>query len=290
MFNISNNCNMNTIGWIGLGTMGIPMATQLINAGYELIVYNRSIGKADELVASGAKAVESPKAVLENAAVVVLMVSDDAAIRQIFEGDNGLLAADATGKTIINMSTVSPGISVEMAEKCLLKGNGYLDAPVSGSVKQAETAQLVIMAGGNEATFKAVLPVLEKLGKLTLRVGQTGAGNQAKLAINSLLALYTQGLAETVLFANQNGIKTDDLLQLLSQAAIGNVYSKIKGDAILSDNYRAAFALKHIVKDLKLAKDEGLSSPLAKAALETFEGAVEKHGEEDLIAVIKALK
>lgn len=278
------------IGWIGLGNMGIPMATQLIDAAYQVAVYNRSKGKESELQKLGAATAETPQVLLEKADIVILMVSDDQAIEQIFEGNKGLLSADAKGKIIINMSTVSPGISKQMHQKCKLNGIDYLDAPVSGSVKQAETGQLVIMVGGEEEVFEKAKPVLEKLGKLTLRVGEVGAGNQAKLAINSLLALYTQGLAETVLFANQNGVKTDDLLNLINSAAIGNIFTKIKGDAILAEDYKPAFALKHIVKDLRLARDEGISSPLAKTALKTFENAEAEYGEEDLIAVIKALK
>ncbi|MCX2473886.1 NAD(P)-dependent oxidoreductase [Pedobacter sp. MC2016-05] len=278
------------IGWIGLGNMGIPMATQLIDAAYQVAVYNRSKGKESELQKMGATIADTPQALLEKADVLIVMVSDDQAIEQIFEGENGLLSSDAKGKIIINMSTVSPGISKQMSYKCKLKGSDYLDAPVSGSVRQAETGQLVIMAGGEEEVFEKAKPVFEKLGKLTLRVGEVGAGNQAKLAINSLLALYTQGLAETVLFANQNGIKTDDLLHLINNAAIGNIFTKIKGDAILAENYKPAFALKHIVKDLRLAKAEGISSPLAQAALKTFESAEAEYGQEDLIAVIKALK
>ena len=278
------------IGWIGLGNMGIPMATQLIGAAYQVAVYNRSKGKESELQKMGATTADTPKALIEKADIVIVMVSDDQAIEQIFEGENGLLSADAKGKIIINMSTVSPNISKQMYQKCKLNGINYLDAPVSGSVKQAENGQLVIMVGGEEKVFEKAKPVLEKLGKLTLRVGEVGAGNQAKLAINSLLALYTQGLAETVLFANQNGIKTDDLLNLINNAAIGNIFTKIKGDAILAENYKPAFALKHIVKDLRLAEAEGISSPLAKTALKTFENAEAEYGEEDLIAVIKALK
>jgi 3-hydroxyisobutyrate dehydrogenase len=278
------------IGWIGLGNMGIPMATQLIDAAYQVAVYNRSKGKESELQKMGATIADAPKALLEKADIVLVMVSDDQAIEQIFESENGLLSADAKGKIIINMSTVSPGISKQMHQKCKLNGIDYLDAPVSGSVKQAETGQLVIMVGGEEEVFEKAMPVLEKLGKLTLRVGEVGAGNHAKLAINSLLALYTQGLAETVLFANQNGIKTDDLLNLINNAAIGNIFTKIKGDAILAKNFKPAFALKHIVKDLRLAEAEGISSPLAKAALKTFESAEAEYGQEDLIAVIKALK
>ncbi|WP_175632524.1 NAD(P)-dependent oxidoreductase [Pedobacter ghigonis] len=282
--------NTTKIGWIGLGNMGIPMATQLIEAGYEVTAYNRSKAKEGTLKEIGALLAETPKNLLVQTDVVFVMVSDDAAIEAIFNGTNGILSAMVSGKTIINMSTVSPSISRQMAAACTAKGHHYLDAPVSGSVKQAETGQLVIMVGGDELAFNKVKPILEKLGKLAMRVGDTGAGNNAKLAINSLLALYAQGLAETVVFANAQGIKTEDLLSLINNAAIGNIFTKIKGDAIIADQYQAAFALKHIVKDLNLAKAEGISSPLAKTALQTFESASVRYGEEDIIAVIKEVK
>lgn len=270
--------------------MGIPMAEQLIKADYAVSVYNRSKGKEASLKEMGASVAETPKALIATTDVVIVMVSDDAAIEQVFKGEEGLFSGETSGKIIINMSTVSPSISKEVAKQCKAKGNFYLDAPVSGSVKQAETGQLVIMVGGEEAAFNQVKPILEKMGKLAKLVGGNGAGNSAKLAINSLLALYAQGLAETVLFANEQGIKTEDLLELINNAAIGNIFTKIKGDVIIADNYKAAFALKHIVKDLNLAKAEGISSPLAKTALNTFESAASKYGEEDIIAVVKQLK
>jgi len=282
--------NTTKIGWIGLGNMGIPMAEQLIKAGYAVTIYNRSKGKEASLKEMGASIAETPKALIATTDVVIIMVSDDAAVDQIFNDKNGLFGAGISGKMIINMSTVSPAISKNMAELCKEKGGQYLDAPVSGSVKQAETGQLVIMVGGDEAAFNEVKPILEKMGKMAMYLGDTGAGNVAKLAINSLLALYTQGLAETVLFASQQGIKTEDLLNLLNNGAIANTFTKIKGDAIIADNYKAAFALKHIVKDLNLAKDIGLESPLAQTALSTFKAATAKFGEEDLIAVIKHIK
>jgi len=278
------------IGWIGLGNMGIPMVTQLINAGHKVAVYNRSKDKEASLKNLGASISASPKDLINSSELIFLMVSDDKAINQLFRAQDGLLADDSSGKTIINMSTVSPGISKEMAELCAAKGNFYLDAPVSGSVKQAETGTLVIMVGGDEQAFEAVKPVLAKLGKLIMHIGDNGSGNNAKLAINSLLALYAQGLAETIVFANQNGVKTADLLELINNAAIGNLFTKIKGDAILQDNFKAAFALKHIVKDLGLAKAEGLSSPLAHVAFETFQNAEPSLGEEDIIAIVKALR
>jgi len=282
--------NTTKIGWIGLGNMGIPMAEQLLKADYAVTVYNRSKEKEAALKEMGALIAETPKNLISQTEVIILMVSDDAAIEQIFNGPEGLFSVEISGKIIVNMSTVSPAISKEMAALCKEKGAEYLDAPVSGSVKQAETGQLVIMVGGDEAAFEQVKPILEKMGKMVVRLGDAGVGNVAKLAINSLLALYTQGLAETVVFANQQGIKTEDLLNLLNNGAIANVFTKIKGDAIIADNYKPAFALKHIVKDLNLAKAIGLNSPLAKTTLQTFEAATTRYGEEDLIAVIKQVK
>ena len=282
--------NITQIGWVGLGNMGIPMAEQLIKADYAVTVYNRSKNKEASLKEMGASIAETPKALIAATDVIIVMVSDDAAIEQVFKGEEGLFSGGASGKIIVNMSTVSPSISKEMSKHCKTQGNFYLDAPVSGSVKQAETGQLVIMVGGEETAFNQVKPILEKMGKLAKLVGNNGAGNSAKLAINSLLALYAQGLAETILFANEQGIKTEDLLELINNAAIGNIFTKIKGDAIIADHYKAAFALKHIVKDLNLAKAEGISSPLAKTALTTFGDAAAEYGEEDIIAVIKQLK
>ena len=282
---------MSTIqtGWIGLGKMGIPMAQQLLKAGYPVTVYNRSPGKEDALRSLGAVPALSPAAVAEQSDVIFIMVSDDRAVRDVFTGAHGLLTAKTTGKVVINMSTVSPAISQEMASLCEQQGSDYLDAPVSGSVKQAEDGQLVIMAGGEESVFQQAKPLLERIGRLALLVGGHGAGNTAKLAINALLGFYAQGLAESVVFARDNGIRTEDLLTLIGNSALGNVFTKIKGDAIVNNNYQAAFALKHIAKDLRLAKEKGLNTPLAQAAYETFQKAEPAFGEEDIIAIIRQI-
>lgn len=277
-------------GWIGLGKMGIPMTQQLINAGYPVTVYNRSKEKEASLQASGASTAASPAELIQQTEVVIIMVSDDKAIQEIFTGEQGLLSAATTGKYIVNMSTVSPAVSKEMASLSAKQGNHYLDAPVSGSVPQAETGQLVIMVGGDSAAFEAVKPILEHLGKLVLLVGETGAGNAAKLAINTLLAIHAQGLSEAVVLAEQNGIKADDLLLMINNSALASRFNQFKGEAILNNNYEAAFALKHIAKDLRLAKDIGLKTPLAEAAYQTFQQAEATHGQEDIIAIIKQVK
>lgn len=279
--------NIQKVGFIGLGNMGIPMAHNLIKANYQVAVFNRTIGKADDLLSAGATASSSPAQLLTDCDVVILMVSDDKAINELVHGIDGLLNAEAEGKIIINMSTVSPANSQQI-EKILHKHH-YLDAPVSGSVKQAQEGSLVIMVGGDKAAFENAKPIFDCLGKLALWLGQSGSGNSAKLAINALLAFHAHGLAEAVAFATKQGIAATDLLTLLNNGAMGNVFMKIKGDAILNDNFTAAFALKHIVKDLRLANDAGLKSPLAIAAKNSFEAAQDDLGEEDIIAIYKKM-
>lgn len=275
------------IGWVGLGTMGMPMAKQLMKAGYLVSAYNRSQEKVNALVFQGAHEALSPEELLRNTDVIFVMVSDDEAIQEIFGGNEGLLKAHVSGKIIINMSTVSPKISEKLAILCQNQGNSYLDAPVSGSVKQAFEGQLVIMVGGDETVYEKVKPILEHLGKLSLWIGPNGAGNQAKLAMNTLLGFYAQGLAESVLFANAKGIRTEDLMALINNSALGNVFTRIKGDAIMAEDYQAAFALKHIAKDLRLVKAEGMSGRLAKVSYDTFQKAEAEFGAEDIIAVLK---
>ncbi len=281
--------NTTTIGWIGLGNMGNPMSQRLITAGYPVAVYNRNKEKEAALKTAGAATAGTPAELIGQAAVIFTMVSDDQAIRDIFLGDNGLLKKPAPGKLLINMSTVSPGISKEMAAACEKQGSQYLDAPVSGSVKQAETGQLVIMVGGATAAFEQATPILEHLGRLVLRVGDAGAGNTAKLAMNLLLGIYAQGLAEATLFARAHGVETRDFLNIFNNSALGNVFGKIKGDAILQDNYKAAFALKLIAKDLRLARTEGWNTPLAETAWQSFQQAEPGFGDQDIIAILRSL-
>jgi 3-hydroxyisobutyrate dehydrogenase len=279
--------NTTTIGWIGLGNMGIPMAQRLIDAGYTVTVYNRNRAKEAALKAGGAKTADSPAALIKDNAVIFIMVTDDQAIRDLFQGENGLLGAPTSGKLIINMSTVSPAVSREFGEICREQGNEYIDAPVSGSVKQAQDGQLVIMVGGSKTAFDQAGPLFQHLGKLSLHLGDFGSGNTAKLAINVLLGVHAQGLAEAMLFAQQHGVKAQDFMTIFNNGAMANPFGKIKGDAIIADNYAAAFSIKNIAKDLRLAKAEGLTTPLAVTAYQTFQAAEPKYADLDIIAVIK---
>ncbi|HWB91865.1 MAG TPA: NAD(P)-dependent oxidoreductase [Puia sp.] len=275
------------IGWIGLGNMGAPMSQRLIAAGYPLTVYNRTSGKEAALKAAGASTAATPAELITRTDVLFIMVSDDAAVKDIFQGDNGLLQRQTSGKLLVNMSTVSPGISRQMADLCRKQGNEYLDAPVSGSVKQAQEGQLVIMVGGAKPAYEKASPLLQHLGRLSLHLGDHGAGNTAKLAINVLLGFHAQGLAEATLFAQRHGIRTEDFMNIFNNSAMANVFGRAKGEAIMAENYKAAFALKLIAKDLRLAHAEGLDTPLAETSFRTFQQAERTFGDLDIIAVIK---
>ena len=154
-------------------------------------------------------------------------------------------------------------------------------------MKQAENGELVIMAGGDETIFTRSKPILDILGKLSIRVGGIGAGNYAKLAVNTFLGIVTQGLSESVAFAMKNGIDASDFLNIINNGAMSNAYVKIKGEAILQNKYQAAFSLKHIVKDLRLASESGMDTPLGQTAYKTFLEAESEFGDEDIIAVFK---
>jgi 3-hydroxyisobutyrate dehydrogenase len=279
-----------TIGWIGLGTMGVPMANSLLRNRYALTVYNRNRDKVRTLEDQGAKVAESPADLISKVDTVIVMVTDDQAIKDIFEGPEGLLSGDSKGKTIINMSTVSPEISVRMEALCKQQGNHYLDAPVSGSVKQATEATLVIIAGGEASEFEGVKPILESMGKIALRFGAVGAGNRVKLIVNTFLAIQAQALAEALSFAEDLQVDQAALMEVLNNSALASPFIKIKGEAIVGNNFKPAFSLNNIVKDLKLAKDIGLDYPLGTTALSTYQSAASEHGSEDIIAIYNALK
>ena len=281
------------IGWIGLGNMGVPMVKNLLKAGFEVTVYNRTAARAAPLQEAGAKLAASPAALWETADTIITMVADDAALQQIHQGKDGLLAglsATRSGATVIDMSTVSPATSRDLAAKLAARGVDYLDAPVAGSVKPAELGQLVIMVGGKKEVFDKALPIFEKLGKAQFYLGQQGSGNNAKLAINTLLAFNMQGLAESVLFASEHGISPEAMLAIIGESAVANAITKMKTANILQANYQPAFALKHLAKDLRLAQGQGLHTPGGEAIHDSYQQAlVQGWGEKDISAIFPFL-
>lgn len=284
---------MNTLklGWIGLGNMGNPMVKNVLKAGFEVKVFNRTKKKETELIALGATSATSPQELIQNCDLVITMLSNDDAVKDVFESASGLLSKDHPGKTIINMSTVSPETSRYLATICTSHKVHFIDAPVSGSVKPAQEGSLVILVGSSTEDYQYAKPVFDVLGKIAIHVGDAGVASSAKLAINYLLGLNLQGLAETVLFAEKNGVSKENMLAIINEGACGNGITNIKANSILNNSYPAAFALKHLVKDLRLAKEAGLDSPLIHPLYDSYLTAQQEGlGDEDVMAIITSLR
>lgn len=279
------------LGWIGLGNMGNPMVKNLLNAGFEVTVHNRTKEKESQSIEAGASSANSLQELMENCDVVLTMLSDDAAVKEVFDGPSGLLNRESPGKIIINMSTVSPATSRYLATNCSKREVTFIDAPVSGSVKPAQDGTLVILVGSTAESYEKVKPIFDVLGKISIHVGAAGVASSAKLAINYLLGLNLQGLAETIIFAENNGVSKEDMLNIINEGACGNGITKIKSTSILEDSYPAAFALKHLVKDLGLAKEAGLNTPLIEPLFDSYTAAqYEGLGDQDVMAIIQSLR
>ncbi len=282
--------NKPSIGWIGLGNMGIPMCKNLIKNGYALTVYNRTKEKEKTLTNLGASTTQNPSSLFDSCDVVFTMVSDDEAAKEIYVGNNGLLLNNAVKeKLVINTSTISPETSKYLSAQCNDKGLQYLEAPVSGSVKPAEDAALILLCGGPKDVFEKAKPVLDYLGKKVMYLGDYGAGCVAKLAINLLVGFTIQGLAETVLFARKHGIDTEQMLQIINEGSCGNATTKAKTPSILSNDFKPSFSVKNYAKDLRLVKGVGIETPMANALNETYQKALKEYETEDLMAVIQFL-
>lgn len=281
------------IGFIGLGNMGVPMVKNLIKAGYQVTVYNRNKEKANIFAQEqGIKAVEAPADLLPVADVIISMLSDDDAVKSVYAGEDGIFSAsEGKALVVIDMSTVAPETTRALAAQAETAGISYIDAPVSGSVKPATDAQLVIMAGGKPEVFEKIKSILLSLGKSATLLGDHGSGNVAKLAINLFLGITIQGLSESVVFAAQHGIEAAALLPLINESAVGSGITKIKTTNIINRDFSPAFALKLLRKDIRLAENMGLQTPAGLTLAKTLQAAIENgFAEEDMVAIFKQVE
>src|SRR5689334_20081793 len=204
------------IGFVGLGAMGSRIAGRLLDAGHPVFATNRTAAKAHPLVERGLAWEDTPREVAASTDVVLSMVTDDAALEAIATGPRGLLAGLGAGQVYVDMSTVSPPASRRLAERVRATGAHMLDAPVSGSVPQAESGTLAIMVGGEQEAFAAVEPLLRELGRTVTHVGGNGQGLVLKLAINISLAVQTLAFSEGLLLAERAGADPDVAAEVMS--------------------------------------------------------------------------
>jgi 3-hydroxyisobutyrate dehydrogenase len=241
------------LGFIGLGNMGSRMATRLIEAGNNLIIYNRTPAKAQALVKQGAVLAQSIRGLAEQSQIVLLSLSDDAAVSEVIDE---ALMVKCQGKVFIDLSTVLPETSMRMAQNTRSAGAGWLDAAVSGSTPQAASGELVIMLGGDQAVFDQCRPILARLGHKIYYMGPSGSGAKTKLAANTLLGLGVQAIAESLLIGQRMGLEKSRLIEVLSESAVVSPSQKSKLTNAKANDYSAAFPLRLMYKDFGLIMSE----------------------------------
>lgn len=278
-----------TVGMIGLGLMGKPMARNLLKAGFPVVVWNRTKSRADDLVSEGARWGGSSRELAAQVDVLMTIVSDPPALEGVLWGSHGnkdgALDGLRTGSLYIDSSTVSPELARRVARSCNEKGVEFLDAPVTGGDWGAKKGELVFMIGGDAKTLERAQPVLAPLGKRLFHLGPNGAGQTVKLAMNLILALEVDAFAEALALTNAGGVAGDKLLEVL-QSSMGRApLLDIKAPLILKQDYTPSFPLRLMHKDmglaLELARQKNVPVPAATAAYQTY-SAIQNAAREDL--------
>lgn len=255
---------------LGLGHMGAPIAERLEQAQHELSVWNRSPGAAEPFAQRGVRVLERPAEAWQHAEAVITMLADDAAVKAVVLGQDGVLSGDPPhAGTLVDMSTISAGASAEVAAAAEQRGAGYLRAPVTGNPSVVAAGNLGIIVSGPLPSFEQLEPMLRDIGPNLFHVGDGEQARIVKLALNLMIGGTTQLLAEALVLGQRHGLERDKLLEVIAGSAIGSPYVKYKQDALLSGDYTSTFTARLLHKDLGLALDAGheASVPLPVTAL-----------------------
>ncbi len=257
---------MTTVAFIGLGIMGGPMAAHLVAAGFDVVGFNRTPGKVDQLVAAGGRAAGSIPEAVRGADVVATMVPDSPDVVAVLTGEDGVFAHAKPGTLVIDFSSIRPDVTAGLAEQARAQGLRLLDAPVSGGEAGAKNAALSIMVGGDAADFEAARPVFDAVGKTIVRVGPNGAGQTVKAANQLIVAVNLEALAEAVVFLEAYGVDTKAALEVLGGGLAGSKVLDQKKDNMLSRSFAPGFRLQLHHKDLGIvqaaAREAGVAIPL----------------------------
>ncbi len=268
---------MTTVAFIGLGAMGSRMATNLHAAGIAVKVFNRDKAKAKPFADKGIEVADSIAAAVKGAEFVVSIIADDAATRDVMLGDKGVVASAAKGTIVLDSSTNSPAMVKEVAAAAAKKGIVYLDAPVSGSLAQAQGKELVFLVGGDQAAFDKAQPLFTAMGRMARRIGDTGAGATLKLINNMISATLTAALVEAAMTAEAAGLDKDATVEILSEGAAGCRLTKTKLPKMLKRDFAPQFQIALMDKDvryyLSMAQDLDVPTPVASAVRAQYQGA-----------------
>jgi len=269
---------MTRIAFIGLGIMGLPMATNLVKAGYDVVGYNRSQEAIDKLVSAGGAGANGIADAVTDADVVITMVPDSPDVAGVVQGPDGVFANAKAGALWIDNSSIRPDVAKELAEEAVAAGLGVVDAPVSGGEQGAIDAVLSIMVGGSADDFAKAEPVLNAIGKTIVHVGPSGAGQTVKAANQLIVAVNIQALAEAVTFLEAFGVDTDAALKVLGGGLAGSKVLDQKGQKMLNRDFAPGFRLALHNKDLGIvtsaARSVGVTVPLGAAVAQLVNALV----------------
>lgn len=285
---------MNT-GFVGLGTMGMPMAVNLVKAGIPLRVWNRTPGKAGALLPLHVQVEEKLEDLFDWVDTVVLMLTGPDAIDDVLGLPGTERLERLKNKTLIDMSTISPTYAASLAATLEDHAVAFVDAPVSGSSKPAAEGALVILAGGEDEVINRVQPLFDAMGKHTVRCGPVPQSSVAKLAINLLLGSMMEGFAEMTHFAEKSGLSLETIYEIVSNGPLSNGLFSMKMPKLQQKDYSPQFAVKHIAKDLgfavEAASNAGAEIPVTQKNRELYQRAMEyEWADEDMCAVLKVLE
>ncbi len=279
------------VGFVGLGIMGQPMARNLIEAGYELVLFNRTKEKAEELAGDNATVADSPKEVAGSADVVITMLPDSPDVARVVAGEDGVLEGVREGALIVDMSTISPVVARDLAEKARERGVSMLDAPVSGGDVGAIQGTLSIMVGGSEEDFERARQLFEVMGKTITHVGEAGAGQVVKACNQIVVALTYEAVSEALVLGSKAGVEPSKILDVLSGGLAGNRIMELKRDNFLNHSFDPGFRIELHAKDLGIAlaagREYGVALPVTAIVDQVLEALKAKgRGDRDHSAIL----
>ncbi|GBG55627.1 2-hydroxy-3-oxopropionate reductase [Sporomusaceae bacterium FL31] len=283
---------MAKIGFIGLGIMGKPMSKNLLKAGYDLVVYNRSQNSVAELVAAGAQAADTPKMVAEQTDIIITMLPNSPQVKEVILGENGVLEGAKQGAVVIDMSSIAPLVSREIAAKLAEKGVEMLDAPVSGGEPKAIDGTLSVMVGGKQEVFDACYNVMKTMAGSVVRTGDIGAGNVTKLANQVIVALNIAAMSEALVLASKAGVEPELVYQAIRGGLAGSTVLDAKAPLVLDRKFNPGFRVNLHIKDLtnvlETSHEIGIPLPLTAAVMEMMQALkVDGMGDLDHGALIR---
>lgn len=259
---------MSKIGFIGLGIMGKPMSRNLLKAGHELVVYNRSQEAINELVKDGAEAAQSPKDVAERCSLIITMLPNSPQVCEVVLGTNGIIEGVKPGSMVIDMSSIAPGVSRQVAQYLAERGVRFMDAPVSGGEPKAIDGTLSIMVGGSDKDFEEFYPVLKKMSSSAILCGDVGAGNVTKLANQIIVAVNIAAVSEALVLATKAGVNPEMVYQAIRGGLAGSTVLDAKAPLMLERKFDPGFRINLHIKDLNNVLETGhdMGSPLPLTA------------------------